>query len=131
MHEKRTHALKMPKTRPPGCPDFSQISPENLQWIQRCAARALQVSKGWHALDANGEQRAQVMELQGAAVEVDFAVVHLLRGLNVRALFFAPDLEFMAEHAAIEKNIDRARFFFPVGVNLCFALNGATINSHN
>lgn len=123
MNHDRTWNLRRPAYKPPpGMPDFTQISADNMRLIMGCADRAVRVAKAYH--EVNGGDSGEVMELQPLAVALDFAIAHIRRGLDVRALFHSGELEFIAEHTAIEKNIDRANFALHESVMLRFANNG-------
>lgn len=64
-----------------------------------------------------------LLEVHPDVVAMDVGIVHLRRGLNLKAFFDAENLTFLREYATIQMHINRACKFFPADVPLTYALN--------
>lgn len=113
------------KQAPPGVPDFSRINPIDMRYILEIANRGRALSMAYRLTD----KKDDVIEANAELIAIDVACVHMARGLNLKAFYESDDLTFMAEYAAIEKNIVRATCFFPGGVALRFASSGEKLGA--
>lgn len=97
--------------------------------LQLCAAIA-QRAKGivQHHLKFTPD-KAGVIEPHPDVSMMDIALVYSLRGLDLKAMFRASDLDFFAEVATIQRNINRRLLSFPDSVTLRFAQSRADTRS--
>lgn len=127
-----TPALLQQIKPPPGCPDFRQLSGEQMQLIATITERAALLNKKMNEqIRALHGQTSSLLihETNIAILSMDIACVTILRGLRLRDFVKAEEFSFMAEVTAIEKNMVRERYFFSSEVRLRFASNGAILST--
>ncbi len=71
-----------------------------------------------------------LLEVHPDIVAIDVGVVHLRRGLNLKAFLDASNLDFLREYATIQMHINRACQFFPAHVALTYALDSGCATTH-
>ncbi len=115
--------LAMPTARPSNAPgaQFDRLNADELTLIFAIAERARMLAQQWRI----GNEKDDVIEANPTILQIDLSVVHLLRRLDLRAFLNASSLDFISEHTAIQKNINRPLFLFPEAVPLRFAQIGA------
>lgn len=109
--------------RPPGA-RFERIPDGEKMQIRAASLRAVALAKQWRI----GRENDASVEVNNTVTEIDFVVAHLCRNLNLRALLTCSDLDFISEHTAIQKNIDRRLLFLSADVPLRFARSGAKVS---
>lgn len=103
---------------------FDLLTPHEMRLILACTHRACQSMSAWRL----GFASDQVIEINPTVVSADFAVVHLLRNLDLQRMVNASEMDFISDYTLIEKNINRAAFSFPAEVALRHAQIGAVHN---
>lgn len=119
--------------KPPRLPDrrhdlprgmrFDLINARDMALIIAIAERMKNVTLDWR----RRFPADNVAEPNPTVTQVDVAVVHLTRGLDLLRFLQANEFEFMAEHVTIQKNIVRPLHQFPEDVNLRFASTSARV----
>jgi hypothetical protein len=109
--------------------DFTSLNPVEMTQIHALARRAEAHARRFHIL-RHGSKADTVYESNFEFVCMDFAVVHLRRKLDLRAMLISNDFEFTADYATMQKYILRPVNAFPLHARLRFASIGATFNPH-
>jgi hypothetical protein len=94
---------------------IDQMSPQELQLARAIGLRAAKILRDYTAMRG---MTGQVEETSPIMIAADIAVTHVHCGLNLLALFRAPEPEFMEDVVMIVKTIDRASGRIPILVKL-------------
>jgi hypothetical protein len=105
--------------------DLNRITPDDMRCILEITRKIL----AWCAREDRTGRLAAVMHSDGGMiVSLDLAVVHLARGLNLRAMSRADITDLVSDYALISKNIRRDLAYFPPAVILRFAQSSRVIH---
>lgn len=104
----------------------AQLTPLELFFIQEIGKRARHLGEQMRARFKNDA----LLEVHPDIVAIDVGVVHLRRGLNLKAFLEADNLSFLQEYATIQLHINRACQFFPADVPLLYSLDSRRVSTH-
>jgi hypothetical protein len=72
----------------------------------------------------------KLLEVHPDLVAMDIAVVHLRRGLDLKAFLESDNLSFLQEYRSIQLHINRDCRFFPADVPLLYATDSRRVTTH-
>lgn len=104
----------------------AQLTPLELFFLQQIGQRAKLLGQQMRASLRNDT----LLEVHPDIVAIDVGVVHLRRGLDLKAFLEADNLSFLREYATIQMHINRACQFFPADVPLTYALDSRRMFTH-
>jgi len=104
----------------------AQLTPLELFYIQEIGKRAYRLGEQIRARYPGDS----LIEVHPDIVAIDVGVVHLRRGLFLKAFLEADNLNFLQEYRTIQLHINRACQFFPADVALTYALDSRRVTTH-